>query len=234
VTGLLSVNNLTPYIAGRLLQDDIGLRKSYVDKIFARSNRMLESIKSAILLNVQGVTSVAGYQNETNIVDDDGRWPHCVEMVVDGGNDNEIALQIWDKKTDGIQTFGTTAVIIPGDEGEPITIRFNRPEYVYVWYRLTITMNTSETLPPNYVEAIQNIIVSQMENVKPGKSIIPQRLIEAQIYGNVPGIAYILTETFSDTDANRQPEDYATGMIQITPRQRAVTDVTRIEVLLET
>ena len=67
VTGLISVINLLPYIAGRLRQDDVGLRKSYADKIFARSNRMIESIRSAILLNCQGVTSVVGYQNDTNV-----------------------------------------------------------------------------------------------------------------------------------------------------------------------
>ena len=233
VDGLVSVVNLLPYIAGRLEQKDAGLRKSYVDKIFARSNRMIESIKSAILLNVQGVTSVAGYQNDTNEPDDYGRWAHCIEMVVDGGSDYEIALQIWDKKTDGISSFGSIEVVVPGDEGEPVTMRFNRPEYVYVWFRLTITLNTAETLPPNYVEAIQNIITEAMETVEPGTSIIPQRLIEGRIYGTVPGIAHIETATFYSTDPNQQPDNYVTGMIAITPRQRAVTDNTRIEVLLD-
>jgi hypothetical protein len=193
---------------------------------------MLESIKSAILLNVQGVTSVAGYQNDTNAADADGRPPHCVEMVADGGSDYEIALQIWDKKTDGIQTFGSAEVVVPGDEGEPVTIRFNRPEYVYVWFRLTITMNPSELLPPNYVDAITNIILAEMETVEPGKPIIPQRLIEGRIYGQVPGIAYIDTKTFYSADANQQPDAYVNGMVPIAPRQRAVTDGTRIEAAL--
>ena len=232
VTGLISVVNLTPYIAGRLRQDDVDLRNSYADKIFARSNRMLESVKSAILLNVQGVTSVAGYQNDTNNMDSEGRWPHCVEMVVDGGGEVEIALQIWDKKTDGIQTFGSTEVVVPGDEGEPITIRFNRPEYVYVWYSLAITMNSAETLPPNYVDAIKKIIMDAMANVEPGKPIIPQRLIEGRIYDSVPGIAHIYTRTFHSTDNNEQPDEYTSGMIPISPRQRATTEDTRIEVIL--
>ena len=232
VDGLLSVINLLPYIAGRLTQTDTALRQSYVDKIFARSNRMIESIKSAILANVQGVTSVAGYQNDTNAVDAYGRWPHCIEMVVDGGADLDIALQIWDKKTDGISPFGSTEVVVPGDEGEPITMRFNRPEYVYVWFNLTITMSQTESLPPNYVEAIQNIILGEMAKVEPGKPIIPQRLIENRIYSTVPGIAFINTATFFSTDPNQQPDAYVTGMVPITPRQRAVTDITRIGVML--
>ena len=232
VPGLLSVINLLPSIAGRLRQTDVELRQSYLDKIFARSNRMIESIRSAILLNCQGIKAVAGYQNDTNVVDADGRWPHCVEMVVDGGDEYEIALQIWDKKTDGIQTFGDKEVIVPGDEGEPITIRFNRPEHVYVWYRLAIALNPAEILPPNYVDAIKDIIIRQMEGVKPGSPIIPQRLIEYQIYSNVPGIAYIDTGTFYTTDVNEDHGEYAPGIVPITPRQRAVTDETRIEVIL--
>jgi uncharacterized phage protein gp47/JayE len=232
VPGLISVTNQIPHIAGRLRQTDVELRKSYIDKIFGRSNRMLESIRSAILINVQGVRSVAVYQNDTNIIDADGRWPHCVEVVIDGGGDYDIALQIWDKKTDGIQTFGSTEVVIPGDEGEPITIRFNRPDFVYVWFQITISLNPSEILPPNYVEAIQGIIIEQMAGIEPGRSIVPQRLIEGVIAATVPGIAHIETATFYTEDPNLQPDSYATGIVTITPRQRGVTDETRIEVVL--
>jgi len=232
VPGLLSVNNIIKPISGRLRQTDVGLRKSYADKIFHRSNRMLESVKSAILLNVQGVNAVACYQNDMDIIDEDGRWPHCVEVVADGGSDYEIALQIWDKKTDGIQTFGNTEMTVPGDEGEHIIIRFNRPEYVYVWYRITITMNQKESLPVNYAEAIKNIILEEMSVIEPGKPIVPQKMIDSKIYGSVPGIAYIDTSTFYSEDPSEQPDEYENGMVAISPRQRAVTEETRIEVLL--
>ena len=59
VTGLQSVENVGTYIAGRLDETDSEFRKSYADKIYSRSSRMLESIKSSILDNCQGVTSVA-------------------------------------------------------------------------------------------------------------------------------------------------------------------------------
>ena len=233
VPGLISVVNILPYIAGRLRQNDAGLRKSYIDKIFARSNRMLESIKSAILQNVQGVRSVAGYQNDTNFTDTSGRPPHSIEMVVDGGAQDEIALQIWDKKTDGIQTHGNVNVTIPGDEGEDVTIQFNRPDYVYVWFRIVIQM--SSVPPPNYVDAITNIICAEMATIEPGKPINPQQLIVGKIYGTVPGIGHIETLTFNTTDESATPGlgEYVTGTVPISPRQRAVTDETRIEVLLE-
>lgn len=64
--GLLAVENLCGYIAGRDEETDVEFRQSYADKIFNRSSNMLESIRSAILLNVQGVRSVAPYENATH------------------------------------------------------------------------------------------------------------------------------------------------------------------------
>ena len=232
VPGLLSVVNLIPYIAGRLRETDVELRQSYADKIFHRSNRMLESIKSAILLNVQGVNAIAAYQNDTNEPDAYGRWPHCIEVVVDGGSDYEIAIQIRDRKAGGIQTFGEVEVIVPGEEGEPMVERFNRPQYVFVWFRVVLTLNPAEILPSNYADAIKNIISDAMRTVNPGTSIVPQRLIDARIYGSVPGIAFIDTRTFASVDSAQIPDDYIGGAVPITPRQRAVTELTRIEVVI--
>jgi len=233
-SGLISVVNLIPYIAGQLRETDVQLRQSYADKIFHRSNRMLESIKSAIRLNVQGITAVMAFQNDTNTEDAYGRWPHCIEVVADGGSDYEIAIQIRDRKAGGIQTFGSVEVIVPGEEEEPMVERFNRPEYVYTWFRLLLTLNPNEILPPNYVEAITQIILDAMRTVIPGQSIVPQRLIESRIYGTVPGIGFIETSTFTTTDPNEYPDPtkFSTGPVTITPRQRAITQDTRIEVVL--
>ena len=73
-----------------------------------------------------------------------------------------------------------------------------------------------------------------MRTVIPGQSVVPQRLIEARIYGTVPGIGFIETRTFTSTDPDELPDpaDYNTGAVPITPRQRAVTQETRIEVIL--
>lgn len=235
VPGLISVINLIPYIAGRLRETDVELRQSYADKIFHRSNRMLESIKSAILLNVQGVNAIAAYQNDTNLVDADGRWPHSVEVIVDGGSDYEIAMQIRDRKAGGIQSFGDVEVVVPGAQNEPMVERFNRPQYVFVWFRIILTLNPAEQLPSNYAEAITAQILEAMRTVQLGVSIVPQRLIDGRIYSNVPGIAFIDTRTFASVDSSEIPDEYQSGAVVITPRQRAVTAVTeatRIEVVI--
>ena len=90
VPGMMSVINVGDYIAGQFAETDMEFRRSYVNKIFNRSSSMLESVKSAILENVQGVISVAPYENATDEVDEMGRWPHSIEVVVDGGDSTEI------------------------------------------------------------------------------------------------------------------------------------------------
>ena len=158
VPGLQSVVNVGSYIAGQLTETDTEFRQSYADKIFSMSSRMLESIRSAILDNCQGVTSVAPYENDSNEVDDMGRWPHSVEVVVDGGDANEIARQILNTKAGGINTFGSVEVSVPGEYGEEITVRFNRPTYLKVWMRVGVTMSRSSTLPSNYADLIKAAI----------------------------------------------------------------------------
>ena len=139
VAGLESVSNVGSYIAGRLTETDVDFRRSYIDKIYNRSSAMLESIRSAILENVQGVESVAPYENDTNVTDEMGRPPHSVEIVVDGGSATEIARQILNTKAGGISTYGSVETVLPGVYGEDITIRFNRPAHVFVWFQVGVT-----------------------------------------------------------------------------------------------
>lgn len=105
VPGMESVVNVGSYVAGQLAESDVEFRKSYTNKIYNRSSAMLESIKSAILKNVQGVVSVAPYENCTNEVDSAGRWPHSIEVVVEGGDATEIAQQILNTKAGRHQYF---------------------------------------------------------------------------------------------------------------------------------
>lgn len=230
--GLLSVVNLCTYIAGRAEETDIEFRQSYADKVFIRSSRMLESIKSAILENVQGVTSVAPYENDSHEVDEQGRPPHCVEIVVDGGDSTEIAKQILDKKAGGIGTFGDTAVIIPGAYDEDVTVRFSRPTAVYAWFHLGITLSTTEAIPPNYVDLLRKVILENMAALNAGQDVVPQQFM-SQLYKACSGISYIDIKLFTTQDSEESPDDYPSRSAVITARQRAYTSEEMIEVEID-
>ena len=230
--GLLAVVNLCGYVAGNNEETDAQLRKSYADKIFNRSSMMLESIRSAILSNVQGVESVAPYENDSDETDIHGRPPHSIEIVVDGGDATQIAQQILANKAAGISTFGSVLVSLPGVYDEEITIRFNRPETVYVWMNIVISLKRNETLPTNYVDLIKETILESIKTLDAGKDIVPQEFL-SEIYKVCSGISYIdisLAHSSNSTDA---PSEYNERTIEVSARQRVFVDKSMIEVALE-
>ncbi len=230
--GLLKVVNRCGYIAGRETESDSEFRRSYADKIFVRSSMMLESIRSSILQNVQGVTSVAPYENPTHEWDEYGRPPHSVEIVVDGGDPVEIAKRILDKKAGGINTYGDTTVIVPGKYDEDIPIRFSRPAAVYVWFRLGITLSKNEGIPPNYVELLRKVVLENMDVLEAGADVVPQQFI-SQLYRVCSGISYVDISVYAAADEAEQPDGYPDRSVGITARQRAYTSEDMIEVVID-
>lgn len=232
VAGLQAVENVGSYVAGRLTETDVEMRQSYIDKIYSRSSAMLESIKSAILENVQGVLSVAPYENDTNETDSMGRPPHSVEIVVDGGNATEIAQQILNTKAGGISTYGDVETVLHGVYGEDITVRFNRPAYVYVWFQVGVTLNASTNPPTNYADLIKQTILECMEDVQAGCDVVPQKFTTA-LYKNVSGIDYFDIRLHATKDPAESVRDYPERSVSITARERAVTTESRIGVVID-
>ena len=228
VAGMTEVVKVGPYIAGRRAETDIEFRRSYADKIYNRSSSMVESIRSAILSNVQGIQSCAVYQNDSNVVDSMGRWPHSVEVVVDGGDAAEIAQQILDTKAGGISSFGSVEVPLPGEYGEEIVLRFNRPTYVKVWFRVGVTLSKTTNPPINYVELIKGQILAKVAELEAGNSVIPQNFHMA-----FSGIEYMDVSLVATTDEGEMPTSYDLRSVPISARERPVTDEGRIEVVLD-
>lgn len=230
--GLLRVVNLCGYIAGRNQETDTEFRQSYADKIFNRSSRMLESIRSAILMNCQGVVSVAPYENPSHEWDEWGRPPHSIEIVVDGGDSKEIAQQILEKKAGGINTYGDTTVVLAGAYDEDIAIRFSRPMMIYTWFHLGITLSKTEAIPPNYVDLLRGVILEEMSTLNAGEDVVPQQFM-SQLYRACSGISYIDIRIYTTADSAKKPEGYLERSAVITARQRAYTSEDMIEVEID-
>lgn len=228
VPGMESVVNVGSYVAGQLAESDVEFRKSYTNKIYNRSSAMLESIKSAILKNVQGVVSVAPYENCTNEVDSAGRWPHSIEVVVEGGDATEIAQQILNTKAGGINTFGSVETTLHGVYGEDIVVRFNRPTYVKVWFKVGVTLSPNTNPPTNYVELVKEQILEKMSVLGAGENVIPQKFNL-----QVSGIDYIDVWLFATPNDGDMPTGYTQRSVSISARERAVTDENRIEVVMD-
>lgn len=230
ITGFSGVTNLLEPVYGRLQETDIELRQSYIAKSALRSNTMVESIIAELLNNVADVESASGYENVDDVVDDRGLPPHSIEIIVEGGDNNEIAEAILRRKAGGIQTHGSVLVDVPGKYGDSIPIRFNRPEYLYTWLKVVLHGNSGK-LPTNYVSLTTASICEDGAQMVAGTSLLTQLLNEG-IYGAVAGITYVQVFTACSSDSSYVPKesDYKEANIIVTSRQKVMIDETRIEV----
>lgn len=231
ISGFTAVENLIIPTYGRIQETDIELRHSYLAKSAIRSTRMIDSICSQLINNVANVESATGYENDSDDTDMEGRPPHSVEIIVDGGDEAEIAAIILDKKAAGIQTYGEITVNVATEYGDSVPVSFNRPEYVYAWMKVTLDANSSY-LPTNYANLTVDSIVTDALMLKAGDNMLSQTFNDG-IYAAVGGITYvdIKCATTTSRDYIPQADEYTKVNVPVTSRQKVVVTDTRIEVV---
>lgn len=230
ISGFDAVTNQLEPVYGRLQETDIELRQAYIAKSALRSNTMVDSIVSELLNNVSNIESASGYENDTDVTDARGLPPHSVEIIVEGGDEQEIASAILMRKAGGIWTHGSIKVSVPTDYGDSVDIRFNRPERIYAWLKVKLKGDAAR-LPVNYAEIVIASIMEDGSQMVAGTNLITQ-LLNDGIYGTVSGITRIDILTACSSDKTYVPgaEDYAERNIMVSTRQKISVDEKRIEV----
>lgn len=221
-----SVSNNVAANTGRLAESDTALRQRWNGSLYARSVAMVDSIAAA-LLTLNGVTVARVYENDSDETDDEGRPPHSIEAVVNGGDADEIGATIWEKKAAGIDTFGSQSVNVKDSQGFIHTINFNRPIPVYVWLNVEITEYPEEALPPDATTVITEALTEYGETLTVGNDVILQRFIGA-IYQAVNGVGYVTIEAATGVPAGA----YSSDNISIDDRHTAEFDASRIMVTI--
>lgn len=223
--GWSAVNNEYPTNVGQDAESDIALRQRWNLSLYTHASAMIDAISAGVMNNVTGVTACMTYENATDVTDGDNRPPHSIEVVVDGGDDKAIAQEIWRLKAGGISTYGTTSAQVTDAMGFEHDLYFNRPELVKIWFKVKISQNPDEELPPSAVSDITQALLARGQEQKIGEDVILQRYF-ATVFKSTTGVGYIsLTATSGDTAGT-----YRTDNIDISLRQIAVFDAARIEV----
>lgn len=127
--GWTSVTNPEPAIPGRHTETDPQLRARQAISTANPSRTVLEGIKGGIAA-ISGVTRYEVYENDTDEENEMRHPPHSITAVVEGGADEDIAQTLFNRKTPGCNTNGTTIVTVTDKYGEHTPIRFFRPTYV--------------------------------------------------------------------------------------------------------
>lgn len=148
---------------GRNWETDEELRRRRNEAIQQNSSSIIESIK-ANLFSVDGVSHVKYIENDTERTDEYGIPMKSFEMIVNGGEANDVANAIYLKKPVGTRAYGTTNVNIIDEENDVHVIGFTRPQNVEIGMKITLrfTDRQSNTLTSNIQEAIKE----QFDNIQ--------------------------------------------------------------------
>lgn len=128
---------------GRNTESDEELRARRDDAVTYTASSILSSIKATVS-QISDVKYINAYENDTmNTVD---TLPaKSFEIVVEGGDDDEIAQGILTKKPAGIQAYGNTIKTVSDDDGNQFQIGFTRPTKKPVDFKITFVSSTLQT-----------------------------------------------------------------------------------------
>lgn len=229
--GITKITNDIPPILGRFEADDIEARQSFIHRCALRSKNMLDSITAEIKNSVDNVLAVAGYENDQEQTDEEGRPPKSVEIIVDGGDEGSIANIIYQKKTNGVRAYGNVLMDVSDNYGNIHKIGFSRPDYLYVWLRVAITGRPNTSMVPNYVQLVQESIIEDAKYIQVGESVYLQTFF-TDLYEKVINISLIEIQAYATESKEDVPYEYPLKNIVVGSRQKVVFEASRIKVVL--
>lgn len=159
--GWIGVTNQYAATPGKNVESDANLRARYYVSTMLPAVSIFDSMLAS-LSSITDVKRVKGYENDTNQTSAEGFPPHSVTFVVEEGDDGQIAEMIYNKKTPGCYTNGTTDIEVLSEAGNVTHIRFYRPTYKNVWVKVNITKlaGYNESVVDNIKKALVDYIKS--------------------------------------------------------------------------
>ena len=174
VLGWDSVYNPLAGAEGRYKETDEELRERFRNSKFFQAANILESLADA-LRNVEDVTDVVVYENDTEVTDSLGIPPHSFMPIVLGGLPTTIGQAIWQNKPTGIRSFGDTTVVVYDTQGIGHNISYKQPTNVPVYVKLNIS--NSGAMPGDVVAKLkESILAYGAENFSIGNDVIYSRM----------------------------------------------------------
>lgn len=178
IYGWIGVTNQYSATPGKDVESDANLRARYYASTMLPAVSVFDSM-IASLNSLTEVKRVKGYENDTNQASVEGFPPHSVTFVVEDGDEYDIAQSIYNKKTPGCYTNGTTDIEIFSESGNVTHIRFYRPSYKNVYVKVNITKLAGYN--DSAVDNIKNALVNYIKSVDIHDTIYRQILMSVVI-----------------------------------------------------
>ena len=154
-------------------ESDADARAKITQSLASRGIGSADAIVAAVK-NVQYVKDAKVFVNNTNSTDSMGIPAHSIALVSKNGANANIAQALFNKKSPGIGTYGTTTANAVDSEGNQIPMSFTKAsgKYVYVYMFIQLLNGLNQQ---TVIDAIQTPILNFINTLKIGQSfIIPQ------------------------------------------------------------
>lgn len=173
ILGWDSVTNPQEASVGRYEETDEELRLRWRNTKFQFATNIVESLYSAVF-SLEGVSNAVIYENDTDVVDENGVLPHSFLVLVDGGLSSDVATAIWRNRPTGIRSQGNTSVDIIDSFGYVRTINFSRPTEVQVY--IEIDLETNNRFPEDGEQKIKEALISYINGLTINDDVVYSRL----------------------------------------------------------
>lgn len=137
VLGVVSVNNPVSATTGENEETDAELKIRRRQSVSISSSGYLNGILASVL-QLDGVTDAAAYENYTNVTDANGTPAHCLWLVVEGGSAADIAEVLYKKKPAGTNMRGDITYNITTVSRQTFTAAWDEPTVAPLYIKFNI------------------------------------------------------------------------------------------------
>lgn len=137
VLGVVSVNNPVDATEGVNEETDYQLKVRRRQSVSIGSSGYLNGLLATVL-QLDGVTDAALYENYTGSTDANGTPAHCMWLVVEGGSDSDIADAIYRKKSYGCNMRGDISYTITTVSHQQFIAKWDEPTIQNMYVRFNI------------------------------------------------------------------------------------------------
>lgn len=169
---------------GDNIETDAELRARRVSLLRFQGSGTIEAIRADVL-QVDDVLQVYVFENVSLVTDSRNVPAKSIEVLVDGGDDTEVAQAIFDTKPAGIGTYGNA----PDDVTETITdsmgqthdINFTRPDTIPIHIELELDYDPAVYTPATDDQLVKDALALLGDGLTLGESVIFERF-QAEVF----------------------------------------------------
>jgi len=224
-----SITNTTAGEGGRDQETDEEFRDRFYKSTSKGGASTPESIRGT-LLETTGVRDAIVEQNILNETDADGTPPKSIAPFVFGGADNDVAQAVFDTKSGGIRSYGTTEVTVTDSQGINHTIGFTRPTITDVYVNVTVTTNSQ--FPSDGHDQVRTKIIEYIGGTdSDGSNYNGLALNENVVHAKLVSVAFSVNGVEDvDIEVSEDGSVYSQDNITISQKEVAETDYNKVVV----